>query len=45
MSDTLTRITVDTARHVAACKARRPLAEVEKAARNADAPQIGRAHV
>ena len=39
MSDTLTRITADTARHVAACKARRPLAEVEKAARSADAPR------
>ena len=39
MSDTLTRITADTARHVAACRARRPLAEVEKAAKSADAPR------
>ena len=39
MSDTLTRITADTARHVAACKARRPTAEVEKAAKAADAPR------
>ena len=39
MSDTLTRITGDTARHVAACKARRPLAEVEQAAKAADAPR------
>jgi indole-3-glycerol phosphate synthase len=39
MSDTLTRITADTARHVAASKARRPLAEIEKAAATADAPR------
>jgi indole-3-glycerol phosphate synthase len=39
MSDTLTRITADTAKHVAACKARRSLAEVEKAAKAADAPR------
>lgn len=39
MSDTLTRITADTARHVATCKACRPLAKVEKAARSADAPR------
>ena len=39
MSDTLTKITADTAEHVAACKARRPLAEVEKAAQAADAPR------
>ena len=39
MSDTLKKITADTARHVAACKARRPLAEVETAARAADAPR------
>jgi indole-3-glycerol phosphate synthase len=39
MSDTLARITADTARHVAACKARRPLAEVETAAKAADAPR------
>lgn len=39
MSDTLAKITADTARHVAACKIRRPLAEVEKAARTADAPR------
>ena len=39
MSDTLTRITADTRRHVEACKARRPLAEVEAAARAADAPR------
>ena len=39
MSDTLTKITADTAKHVAACKARRPLAEIETAARAADAPR------
>ena len=39
MSDTLARITADTARHVAACKARRPMADVEKAAKTADAPR------
>jgi indole-3-glycerol phosphate synthase len=39
MSDTLARITADTARHVAACKARRPLAELEQAAKAADAPR------
>jgi len=39
MSDTLTRITADTAKHVAACKARRSLGEVEKAAKAADAPR------
>jgi indole-3-glycerol phosphate synthase len=39
MSDTLARITADTARHVAACKARRPLGEIEKAAKTADAPR------
>jgi indole-3-glycerol phosphate synthase len=39
MSDTLTKITADTARHVAACKARRPLAEIEAAAKSADAPR------
>ncbi|UYN93006.1 MAG: indole-3-glycerol phosphate synthase TrpC [Enhydrobacter sp.] len=39
MSDTLARITADTARHVAACKARRPVVEVEAAARAADAPR------
>jgi indole-3-glycerol phosphate synthase len=39
MSDTLARITSDTARHVAACKERRPLAEVEAAAKAADAPR------
>ena len=39
MSDTLSRITADTARHVAACRTRRPLAEVEKAAKAADAPR------
>jgi indole-3-glycerol phosphate synthase len=35
MSDTLAKITADTARHVAACKGRRPPAEVEKAAKAA----------
>jgi indole-3-glycerol phosphate synthase len=39
MSDTLTKITADTARHVAACKARRPLADVEVAAKGADGPR------
>ncbi|MFZ5781642.1 MAG: indole-3-glycerol phosphate synthase TrpC [Pseudomonadota bacterium] len=39
MSDTLARITADTRRHVEACKARRPLAAVEAAARAADAPR------
>ncbi len=39
MSDTLTRITAETAKHVAACKARRPLAAVETAARAAEAPR------
>jgi indole-3-glycerol phosphate synthase len=39
MSDTLQKITADTRRHVEACKARRPLAEVEAAARAADAPR------
>ncbi len=39
MSDTLTKITADTARHVAVCKARRSMAEVEKAAQAADAPR------
>jgi indole-3-glycerol phosphate synthase len=37
MSDTLKKITADTAKHVAACKERRSLAEVEKAAAAADA--------
>ena len=39
MSDTLTRITADTARHVAKCKAARPFAAVEADARKADAPR------
>jgi indole-3-glycerol phosphate synthase len=39
MSDTLTRIMADTARHVAACKARRTLAELERAAEAADRPR------
>ena len=39
MSDTLTRITADTAKHVAKCKAARPLATVEAAAKAADAPR------
>ncbi len=39
MSDTLAKITADTAKHVAACKAARPLSEVEKAAKAADAPR------
>src|SRR6516165_5638298 len=39
MSDTLTRITADTRKHVEACKARRPLALVEVAAKAADRPR------
>lgn len=39
MSDTLTRITADTRKHVEACKGRRPLALVEVAAKAADAPR------
>ena len=39
MSDTLTRITADTARHVASCKAARPLAVVEAEAKKADPPR------
>jgi len=39
MSDTLARIVDDKRRHVAACKARRPLADVEKAAKGAGAPR------
>jgi indole-3-glycerol phosphate synthase len=39
MSDTLTKITADTAKHVAKCKAARPLAAVEADARKADAPR------
>jgi len=39
MSDTLTRITADTAKHVARCKAARPLAIVEAEAKKADAPR------
>jgi indole-3-glycerol phosphate synthase len=39
MSDTLTKITADTAGHVAACKARRPMGEVEAAAKVADPPR------
>ena len=39
MSDTLTRITADTATHVAKCKAARPLAVVEAEAKKADAPR------
>jgi indole-3-glycerol phosphate synthase len=39
MSDTLTRITTDTAKHVAKCKATRPLAMVEASAKAADAPR------
>jgi indole-3-glycerol phosphate synthase len=39
MSDTLAKITADTAKHVAACKARRPLAAVETAAKAADKPR------
>jgi len=39
MSDTLTRITADTAKHVARCKTARPMAAVEDAAKKADAPR------
>ncbi len=39
MSDTLTKITADTARHVAKCKAARPLGVVEDTAKKADAPR------
>jgi indole-3-glycerol phosphate synthase len=39
MSDTLTKITTDTAKHVAACKARRSMEEMEVAARLADPPR------
>ncbi len=39
MSDTLTRITADTARHVAKCKVARPLAVVEAGAKKADSPR------
>ena len=39
MSDTLTRITADTRNHVDACRARRSLADVEKAARAVDSPR------
>jgi indole-3-glycerol phosphate synthase len=39
MSDTLAKITADTRKHVEACKARRPLAQVEKAARGAGSPR------
>jgi indole-3-glycerol phosphate synthase len=39
MSDTLTRITADTRKHVEACKASRPLDAVEAAAKAADAPR------
>ena len=39
MSDTLTRITADTAKHVAKCKSARPLAVVEAEAKKADAPR------
>jgi len=39
MSDTLATIVADKKRHVAACKAARPLAEVETAAKAADAPR------
>jgi indole-3-glycerol phosphate synthase len=39
MSDTLTKITADTAKHVARCKARRPLAVVEAEAKTADPPR------
>jgi indole-3-glycerol phosphate synthase len=38
-SDTLTKITADTAKHVARCKAARSLANVEAAAKSADAPR------
>jgi len=39
MSDTLATIVADKKRHVAACKAARPLAEVEAAAKAADSPR------
>ncbi len=39
MSDTLAKITADTAKHVAASKARRPMAEVERAAKAAGRPR------
>lgn len=39
MSDTLTKITADTAKHVARCKAARPLDAVEADAKKADAPR------
>ena len=39
MSDTLTRITADTAKHVARCRAARPLAVVEAEAKKADPPR------
>jgi indole-3-glycerol phosphate synthase len=39
MSDTLARITADTRKHVEVCKTRRPLADVEAAARAATAPR------
>src|SRR5471032_1932185 len=39
MSDTLTKITADTAKHVAKCKAARPLAVVEAEAKKADSPR------
>jgi indole-3-glycerol phosphate synthase len=39
MSDTLTKITADTAKHVAKCKAARPLATVEAEAKKADPPR------
>lgn len=39
MSDTLDRIVADKKAHVAACKARRPMAEIEALARAADEPR------
>ncbi len=39
MSDTLTKITADTAKHVAKCKAARSLAAVEAEAKKADPPR------
>ena len=39
MSDTLTKITADTAKHVVKCKAARPLAVVETEAKKADPPR------
>ncbi|MBS0550408.1 MAG: indole-3-glycerol phosphate synthase TrpC [Proteobacteria bacterium] len=39
MSDTLTKITADTAKHVAKCRAARPMAAVEEAAKKADPPR------